>query len=83
MEIKVQDYIKRVISNNSLKTFLERLIISTSTNEKLLCLCILIELKYGLLNETDYVAVIDAIDPSLEVNYENFTKGRVILFNNK
>ena len=82
MEMKILNYIRSLPIDNSLKTFLESLFIS-GINQKLLCLCILIEMKYGLLDEINYISVIKNIAPSLELNYENFTNSMNVVFGNK
>jgi hypothetical protein len=57
MEKTISSYIRSNVSNARLKKFLMSLISSTEVNEKLLCLCILIDLKYDLLKEDDYSEV--------------------------
>ncbi len=84
METKVINYINRKITCNSLKKFLINLISSVEINEKLLCLCILIELKNSLLDEVVYCKIIDYVKSlGLTVSYETFTDNITIVFNEK
>ena len=81
METKVINYINNKITNNHLRNFLSKLILSSKINEKLLCLCILIELKDCLLCEDNFSNIIDDIkSTNLDVDYETFTDYVSIVF---
>lgn len=60
MEAIIIDYINISISDLTLKNHLITLISSTKINDKLLCLCILIDLKYTNLNEADFTPIFSA-----------------------
>lgn len=76
-EKKVIDHIESEIKNSQLKSFLLKLIASRIKNRNLLCLCILIDIRYDLLKETDYVAIITTIKP---LNFSQFVKSFVYDF---
>lgn len=70
MENKIKNYIAKKIKAKKLQEFLKKLIDSKEINDKLLCLCILIDLKYKLLKEKDYLPIFSGSSPESALDYE-------------
>ncbi len=72
-EKKVIDYIISKGFNNNLSSFLSELIKTDIVNENLLCLCMLIDMKYILLQEKQYLDVINKlIKGGKKVDFNSF-----------
>ena len=71
--------INTTVKDDALKKFLVKLIKSDVVNENLLCLCILVDLKYFLLEENQYVTIInDIISLGIIVDFHNFTNAFIL-----
>lgn len=81
---KVKHFISAYVKSPELKGFLEQLYTSTSTNEQLLCMCLLIELKYQLVDEHVLVDRINDLKLAGQpLDFTNFTLNRPIHFSNE
>ena len=71
---RIQHEIDRLVSDLSLKEFLAKLVLSDNDNQNLLCLCILIELNYSLVEQNHYVTIInDIASRGTIVDFDSFT----------
>ena len=84
MDAEIFAHIDANIGSTPVKSFLVDLFRSPDTNRRLLCLCLLIDIKFGLLAETDVSRVIDdLISRAILVNYDNFVDSLPKLFRGK
>jgi hypothetical protein len=71
-EKKVIDYITPKNFNKALSGFLIELIKTDIVNENLLCLCMLIDMEYSLLQEAQYLDVINKLIKVGKIDFNSF-----------
>ena len=77
--LRLQNHILNNIISSELREMLFSFLSAKNINENLLAICILIELKYSLLEESHHIDVINELkNKKLDINFKNYTEHRNI-----
>lgn len=84
MTNRLEKYINKNIKSSELKKFLLKIALSKEISHRLLCCCILIELKNNLITKDDLTSTIDYLKTNgLDINFNSFIKNREQKFSKK